>query len=59
MINKKFIPKEFILDVDGVMTTGNFIYSEKGKVMKIFGLLIQEPNWTLLAKLKFSLTTTI
>ena len=37
MINKKFIPKEFILDVDGVMTTGNFIYSEKGKVMKIFG----------------------
>jgi len=27
----------FILDVDGVMTTGQFLYSEKGKVYKIFG----------------------
>jgi 3-deoxy-D-manno-octulosonate 8-phosphate phosphatase (KDO 8-P phosphatase) len=27
----------FILDVDGVMTTGHFLYTEKGKVMKIFG----------------------
>lgn len=27
----------FILDVDGVMTTGQFIYSNKGKVAKIFG----------------------
>lgn len=30
-------PKVFILDVDGVMTTGQFIYSEHGKQMKIFG----------------------
>lgn len=30
-------PKVFILDVDGVMTTGHFFYSAKGKVMKIFG----------------------
>lgn len=30
-------PKVFILDVDGVMTTGQFIYSEAGKQMKIFG----------------------
>ena len=29
--------KVFILDVDGVMTTGHFIYSEAGKQMKIFG----------------------
>tara|TARA_B100000575_G_scaffold89792_1_gene71315 strand:- start:133 stop:630 length:498 start_codon:yes stop_codon:yes gene_type:complete len=29
--------KVFILDVDGVMTTGHFIYSEFGKQMKIFG----------------------
>ncbi|MBL7051721.1 MAG: HAD hydrolase family protein [Nanoarchaeota archaeon] len=29
--------KNFILDVDGVMTTGQFLYSEKGKVYKIFG----------------------
>ena len=34
MINK---PKIFILDVDGVMTTGEFFYSEEGKLLKIFG----------------------
>jgi 3-deoxy-D-manno-octulosonate 8-phosphate phosphatase (KDO 8-P phosphatase) len=27
----------FVLDVDGVMTTGQFLYSEKGKAYKIFG----------------------
>lgn len=30
-------PKIFILDVDGVMTTGQFIYTENGKIAKIFG----------------------
>jgi 3-deoxy-D-manno-octulosonate 8-phosphate phosphatase (KDO 8-P phosphatase) len=30
-------PKVFIIDVDGVMTTGQMIYTEKGKTMKIFG----------------------
>ena len=30
-------PKVFIIDVDGVMTTGHFLYSTQGKVMKIFG----------------------
>lgn len=30
-------PKCLILDVDGVMTTGHFLYSAEGKVMKIFG----------------------
>ena len=35
MQNKK--PKCFILDVDGVMTTGHFLYTAEGKVMKIFG----------------------
>lgn len=30
-------PKVFILDVDGVMTTGQFLYSKAGKLMKIFG----------------------
>ena len=29
--------KTFILDVDGVMTTGKFLYTEQGKVMKVFG----------------------
>ncbi|MBO98507.1 MAG: phosphatase [Flavobacteriales bacterium] len=29
--------KVLILDVDGIMTTGQFIYSKEGKVMKIFG----------------------
>ena len=30
-------PKLFLLDVDGVMTTGQFIYTENGKAMKVFG----------------------
>jgi 3-deoxy-D-manno-octulosonate 8-phosphate phosphatase (KDO 8-P phosphatase) len=34
---KKNKPTIFILDVDGVMTTGQFLYSEVGKVMKVFG----------------------
>lgn len=28
---------KFILDVDGVLTTGQFFYSENGKVYKVFG----------------------
>lgn len=35
MLNTK--PKCFILDVDGVMTTGHFLYTSEGKMMKIFG----------------------
>lgn len=31
------IPKSFVLDVDGVMTTGQFLYSTDGKAYKIFG----------------------
>lgn len=31
------IPKVFILDVDGVMTNGQFLYSTEGKIIKIFG----------------------
>ena len=38
---KKFItmkkPKVFLIDVDGVLTTGQFLYTENGKTMKIFG----------------------
>jgi 3-deoxy-D-manno-octulosonate 8-phosphate phosphatase (KDO 8-P phosphatase) len=30
-------PIVFILDVDGVMTTGEFFYTNEGKVMKVFG----------------------
>ena len=30
-------PKVFLLDVDGVLTNGEFIYSNKGKMLKIFG----------------------
>ena len=30
-------PLCLILDVDGVMTTGQFLYTDQGKVMKIFG----------------------
>tara|TARA_B100000886_G_C20091096_1_gene353895 strand:- start:46 stop:528 length:483 start_codon:yes stop_codon:yes gene_type:complete len=34
---KKKLPKLFVVDVDGVMTTGQFLYDEKGKKFKIFG----------------------
>ena len=30
-------PKYFVLDVDGVLSTGQFLYSSKGKAYKIFG----------------------
>ena len=30
-------PKIFLIDVDGVMTTGHFAYTANGKTMKIFG----------------------
>lgn len=33
----KLRPQFFILDIDGVMTTGQFLYSEKGKEYKVFG----------------------
>jgi 3-deoxy-D-manno-octulosonate 8-phosphate phosphatase (KDO 8-P phosphatase) len=36
-ISIKSKPQCFILDVDGVMTTGSFLYTSKGKVMKVFG----------------------
>lgn len=29
--------KNFIVDVDGCLTTGQFLYSAEGKVMKVFG----------------------
>ena len=37
MLKKKTKPTCFILDVDGVMTTGHFLYTTEGKAMKIFG----------------------
>ena len=30
-------PENFIIDVDGVLTTGQFYYSDKGKILKVFG----------------------
>ena len=36
-MNKVAKPTVFILDVDGVMTTGQFLYTDEGKVMKVFG----------------------
>ena len=33
----KIKPKVFILDVDGVLTNGQFFYTAKGKAMKVFG----------------------
>lgn len=41
MVNKNIktqsVPRVFVFDVDGVLTTGSFIYSESGKQFKIFG----------------------
>ena len=37
MKNKKSIFEKFVIDIDGVMTTGRFLYSDKGKVFKEFG----------------------
>ena len=37
MNNTEDVPKYFILDVDGVLTNGQFIYTSEGKTMKIFG----------------------
>ena len=34
---KKIKPKVFMMDVDGVLTTGNFFYDLNGKIMKLFG----------------------
>ena len=36
-MTKNYQPLIFILDVDGVMTNGQFYYNEHGKIMKIFG----------------------
>lgn len=37
MIKNLEKPNQFVLDVDGVMTTGHFLYNSDGKSMKIFG----------------------
>jgi len=34
---KEVLPKVFVLDVDGVLTTGRFFYNADGKVLKEFG----------------------
>ncbi len=34
---KNTTPKYLVLDVDGVMTTGQFLYSKDGKEYKVFG----------------------
>ena len=45
-----WMPRVFILDVDGVMTTGQFFYSVEGKCYKVFGpddhdgLLLLKPH---------------
>ncbi|MCE9551694.1 MAG: phosphatase [Betaproteobacteria bacterium] len=36
MVNEH-LPVVFVLDVDGVMTSGQFFYTAEGKVMKVFG----------------------
>ena len=36
-LRKYKTPKVFILDVDGILTTGQFFYTSEGKTMKVFG----------------------
>ncbi len=33
----KFTPTDFVFDVDGVFTTGQFLYTSQGKFAKVFG----------------------
>jgi len=37
MTNKKIKVKNFIIDVDGVLTDGTYYYTAEGKIMKRFG----------------------
>lgn len=37
MTKASFAPKLFVLDVDGVLTDGQFYYSSAGKLYKVFG----------------------
>ena len=37
MSSPPFIPDVFVVAVDGVMTDGTFVYSDQGKLFKIFG----------------------
>jgi len=45
-----WVPRFFVLDVDGVMTTGHFFYTAEGKAGKVFGpddhdaLLLLKPH---------------
>ena len=34
---KNTAPKNFVIDIDGVMTNGQMLYTKNGKYMKIFG----------------------
>ena len=36
-LNSSFSPTTFLLDVDGVLTNGQFFYSPEGKQFKVFG----------------------
>ena len=37
MVAQMTKPKHFIIDVDGVLTTGQFLYTKDGKFAKVFG----------------------
>ena len=50
-------PEYFILDVDGVLSTGQFFYSNTGKVYKIFGPHDKDGLKMLESKLKISFIT--
>lgn len=57
MSKKIFNPKNFIIDVDGVLTDGKFCYTAKGKVSKIFGPDDNDALCLLQEKLKIQFVT--
>lgn len=54
---KTIIPKYLVFDVDGVMTTGQFLYSKNGKEYKVFGPHDNDGIKFLSKKIKISFIT--
>ena len=57
MVEETSKPACFILDVDGVMTTGQFLYTADGKGMKVFGPDDNDGLWLLKSYLEIRFVT--
>jgi len=56
-MQEKIKPSSFIVDVDGVMTTGQFLYTADGKAMKVFGPDDNDGLWLLKSYLEIRFVT--